>query len=62
MERYAMLLDWKNQFVKMIIPANGNRVTDGRLIYDKVGIYSGEKKFSSISGVGKTLQLHPKKK
>ena len=54
MERYAMLLDWKNQFVKMIIPANGNRVTDGRLIYDKVGIYSGEKKFSSISGVGKT--------
>ena len=39
-----------------------NPYTSGQLIYDKgERIYNGEKAVSSISGVGKTGQLHVKK-
>ena len=33
----------------------------GQLVYDEVRIYNGEKTMSSISGAGKTGQLHVKK-
>jgi len=37
-----------------------NPCTYGQLICDKERIYNGEKTVSSISGVGKTRQLHVK--
>ena len=37
-----------------------NPCTYGQLIYDEAKIYNGEKTVSSISGAGKTGQLHVK--